>query len=454
MNNQDTTHETHGGSDITPSSLDKSNTQLDTQSDLTEISHDDVLEYRKKMQVHHMKKKKTRFFEIYISKVLKKISDRNGITSNAKQQLNSILCSTARIFSDTIITLTQVAKKRTVSPKEVENAAKLLLSEELVKYARNYALEAVDKFKNSRDSESVTSEATKSSVSRQEKANIIFPPAIAEKFLRQFGYTKIMVSSTSPVYFAVILEYLTFELLECACANASDNGRVRVTVRDLELAVRQDDDFDRFFTKHNLTFLGGGVVPFIHKSLLVKKNKKKAVKKADDSGVRKPHRFRPGTVCLREIKRHQKMSNCLTFAKSPFKKLVRQVLTEQNGGVPVKVSKDVFIILQYFIEQETVKVLKQANFAAIHSGRVKLMAKDINFVHALMRNEINPYEIELSEKDYEQNCDQDFVPDCDQECDGVHCTLTESDIEGDSVITSENSENSENLEHDETEDNV
>ena len=32
-----------------------------------------------------MKKKKTRFFETYISKVLKRISDTNGITSNSKQ---------------------------------------------------------------------------------------------------------------------------------------------------------------------------------------------------------------------------------------------------------------------------------------------------------------------------------------------------------------------------------
>ena len=44
--------------------------------------------------VHHVKtppglKKKNRYFETYISKVLKQVSIGNGITSNSKQQLNS-----------------------------------------------------------------------------------------------------------------------------------------------------------------------------------------------------------------------------------------------------------------------------------------------------------------------------------------------------------------------------
>ena len=37
------------------------------------------------------KKKKTRFFETHIAKVLQQVSPKNGITSHAKQQLNSAL---------------------------------------------------------------------------------------------------------------------------------------------------------------------------------------------------------------------------------------------------------------------------------------------------------------------------------------------------------------------------
>jgi len=37
----------------------------------------------------------------------------------------------------------------------------------------------------------------------------------------------------------------------------------------------------------------------------------------------------------------------------------------------MKISKEVFIILQYNIEQYIIDILRDANLTAIHSGRVK-----------------------------------------------------------------------------------
>ena len=45
---------------------------------------------------------------------------------------------------------------------------------------------------------------------------------------------------------------------------------------------------------------------------------------ASRGGVKKPHRFRPGTVALREIRRYQK-STQLLIRKLPFQRLVREV---------------------------------------------------------------------------------------------------------------------------------
>ena len=64
-----------------------------------------------------IKRKKTRFFETYISKVLKGLST-NGITSNARQQLNSALCIITRKIASMSIHLTRMAKKKTLSEKE------------------------------------------------------------------------------------------------------------------------------------------------------------------------------------------------------------------------------------------------------------------------------------------------------------------------------------------------
>jgi hypothetical protein len=48
-------------------------------------------------------------------------------------------------------------------------------------------------------------------------------------------------------------------------------------------------------------------------------------------GVKKPHRFRPGTVALREIRRYQKSTELL-IRKLPFQRLVREIA--QDFKVP------------------------------------------------------------------------------------------------------------------------
>ena len=348
-----------------------------------------------------LKKKRSRFFETYNTKLLKQVSDTNGITTNTKQQLNSAICLISKILSSKIIFLTEVAKKKTMSEKEVKNALKIVFTGELAKNAIIAGQKAVDKTENNGLGN------TKGS-SRQEKAGIIFPPAILEKFLRNFGYSKFMLTSQSPVYLAAAIEYLTAEILENASSYAKDNKRVRISIRDLEMGVRNDKELNDFFIKNNITFLGGGVLPFIHSSLLAKKNRMKRVNIKKFNGVssntdseqlidligKKKHRFRPGTVSIREIRRFQKMSNCLTFAKFPFEKLVRQVVAEHNTNEnTMKISKDVFIVLQYFIEQQIVSILHNANFAAIHAGRVKLIPVDIDFICAIKDGGRNPYQI-------------------------------------------------------------
>ena len=50
-------------------------------------------------------------------------------------------------------------------------------------------------------------------------------------------------------------------------------------------------------------------------------------------GVKKPHRFRPGTVALREIRRYQKTSELL-IRKLPFQRLVREISQDFKVSVP------------------------------------------------------------------------------------------------------------------------
>lgn len=41
-------------------------------------------------------------------------------------------------------------------------------------------------------------------------------------------------------------------------------------------------------------------------------------------GVKKPHKFRPGTVALREIRKYQKSTDLL-IRKLPFQRMVREI---------------------------------------------------------------------------------------------------------------------------------
>lgn len=319
------------------------------------------------------KRKKTRYFETYISKVLRNVSADHGITSNAKQQLNSAICIISKILANNATHLTVVSKKKTMSEKEVANSVKLIFSGTLAETANQQGEESLEKFK---------SDDAKHN-SRQDKAGILFPPSIAEKFLRNFGFSKIMVTKSAPVYLAAILEHLVTDILTNASKMAKDNNRVRITIRDLEMTIRKDKELTKLFTKCNLSFVGGGVVPRIHEALLNKKPRKKrkntkTEEDQDENSKKKSHRFRPGTVSLREIRKFQKISNCLTFAKFPFERFIRNIVNTYNNGM--KISKDVFIVLQYYIEQFVVDFLRDANSAAIHSGRVKLMPADIHFI--------------------------------------------------------------------------
>jgi len=346
------------------------------------------------------KKKKSRFFETYVPKVLKQVSDKSGITLNAKQQLNSALCLIAEEVAKRAGELTMIAKKKTLFEKEIFNALRIVLpSGEMVDNAINDGTKTIHKLNDTKGNDGS---------SRQTKAGIIFPPSVAEKFLRRFGYTNLMINKQAPFCFAAALENVAAEILELSAAVAQRNKRKRITIRDMELGVRGDHELDRLFRKLGICFLGGGSVPFVHQSLTAKKTRRRRAKSATDT-VRK-HRFRPGTVSLREIKKMQRMFDCLTLAKSPFEKIVRSIIKE-NDEDHTKISKDVFVVLQYFIEQYLVDMLRDSNFVAIHAGRVKLIPLDIELAVAIKSNSTNPYENEEVDEEVDEDHDVEEIDD-------------------------------------------
>ena len=95
-------------------------------------------------------------------------------------------------------------------------------------------------------------------------------------------------------------------------------------------------------------------------------------------GVRKPRRFRPGTVALREIRKYQKSTDLL-IRKVTFQRLVRQVcqsLTSQLG-YQLRFQSLALEALQEGAEAYLVNMFDQCNDICLHSKRVTLQVKDI-----------------------------------------------------------------------------
>ena len=91
-------------------------------------------------------------------------------------------------------------------------------------------------------------------------------------------------------------------------------------------------------------------------------------------GVKKPRRFRPGTVALREIRRYQK-SYDLLIRKLPFQRLVREIAHSIQSDL--RFQSLAILALQEAAEDFLVRMFEQVNLCAIHGGRVTIMVKDI-----------------------------------------------------------------------------
>jgi len=94
--------------------------------------------------------------------------------------------------------------------------------------------------------------------------------------------------------------------------------------------------------------------------------------------VRKPHRYRPGTRALLEIRQYQRTGDLL-LRKLPFSRLVREITLEQftMPGMEFRFQATALLALQEATEAYIVEVFEDANLCAIHAKRVTVMKKDI-----------------------------------------------------------------------------
>ena len=123
-------------------------------------------------------------------------------------------------------------------------------------------------------------------------------------------------------------------------------------------------------TKQHARMSTGGKAP--RKHLATKASRKNA---PPTGRVKKPHRYRPGTVALREIRKFQKSTELL-IRKAPFQRLVREL--SQEFKCDLRFQSTALLALQEAAEAYMVGLFEDTNLCAIHAKRVTITVRDVN----------------------------------------------------------------------------
>ena len=108
------------------------------------------------------------------------------------------------------------------------------------------------------------------------------------------------------------------------------------------------------------------------KSLIISKAARKTTQMK--ANIKKPHRFKPGTVALREIRKFQKSTDLL-IRKLPFQRLVRDIAQQYKSDL--RFQSQAVLALQEASEAYLVGLFEDTNLCAIHAKRVTIMSKDM-----------------------------------------------------------------------------
>ena len=118
------------------------------------------------------------------------------------------------------------------------------------------------------------------------------------------------------------------------------------------------------------------------RTALYAKRKKTDEKDIPIPGVKKPRRYKPGVVALREIRRQQ-LSVKNVIPRAPFERLVREVLNEFKIGT--RLAQNAVHALQEACETLLIELMEHTNLCCIHGKRVGIQPKDMKLALLLSK---------------------------------------------------------------------
>lgn len=340
---------------------------------------------------------KQKSFKVYIQRTLKSVLPALHITKSGLEALDSLIRTTAKQMVDRSLVLTTEGGKKTLSLPEVKASLSLTFPSELAARSDTFANNAAANFVQSEAEreKSETSEKVQAQT-RESRCGLIFSVSAAEKYLRLHGHNGYNhVSATAPVYLAAVLQFLTEEVIRLTGVEVATNGKITMSVRHLFLALSKDAQLSRLISTLRLVFLEGGVEPHIEEKFLEKKKRKRLnVPVVDANGVKRAHRWRPGTKTLMEIRRLQKDGDLL-MQRAPFSRLIREAGSSFYND-EFRYTKDFITSLQSYVEDRLIRLMRCANKVTLHASRETVYAEDVTLTRELVEPNLVVHEFTSS----------------------------------------------------------
>ncbi len=102
-------------------------------------------------------------------------------------------------------------------------------------------------------------------------------------------------------------------------------------------------------------------------------------------GMKKPHRYRTGTVACREIRKYQKSTELL-IRKAPFQHLVNKIAIDIK--LDLQMQSTALLALQEALKAYLVCLFEDTNECALHGKRVTIMSKDMQLAQRIQGEEV------------------------------------------------------------------
>lgn len=289
------------------------------------------------------------------------------ISKSALEELNTLTAIIVRDIVSSAKKLLQNQNQKTLSVRHVK-AILMVHKIDLLEMA----LGTIDK-----KISNVDSYVGEKGVRLETKANLFLSVSLCKQYIYSNLFKGMRIGRNTDVALAALAEYILFELLDLASNAVRGSRSVTLTPRHLLMTIENNLEFSSAFARFGYDIRSGGNLPYIRKELIPKTGKQsKTSKKVETDGVKKPHRFRPGTVALRSIRRYQKGVEPLVSQA-----VIRRLILSSAEGA--RISKMAFTAIQIFAESETIRMMRDALRLAIHSKRTTVAGKDVSLASEL-----------------------------------------------------------------------